>query len=124
MKIFCSKSIENPCNLLGLRKACIMFVSYTCVPLCTFVQVIFNLCLVCVNKIQKMNTCTGLVHVLCGTKLISGNFATSLGKFPLKLNSRCCGDNWWFEGFELADCLVVFGFTEFADAFDEDDDEL
>ena len=47
-----------------------------CIPLCTFVQVIFNLCLVCVNKIQKMNTCTGLVHVLCGTKLISDPYWT------------------------------------------------
>ena len=46
-----------------------------CIPLCTFVQVIFNLCLVCVNEIQKMNTCTGFVHVLCGTELISGKLS-------------------------------------------------
>ena len=71
LEIFCPKYIENPYNLFNLKKACILFVSYACIPLCTFVQVIINLCLVYENKTRKINTCTGLVLVLYGTKLNS-----------------------------------------------------
>ena len=71
LMIFYSKTIENPYNLHSLRKTCIMFVSYPCVPLCTFVQMVFNLCLVSINETQKINTCTGLVLVLWGPKFHS-----------------------------------------------------